>query len=64
MSDFLRELSVSFSGDQKEIVKPGIGVIVLKVADLFEDGAGVCDVEKGTGDVAKSFSGVFNNFSW
>ena len=45
-------------------MKPGIGVIVLKVADLFEDGAGVCDVEKGTGEVAKSFSGVFNNFSW
>ena len=40
-------------------MKLGIGVIGLKVADLFEDVIGVCDVEKGTDEVAMWFTGLF-----
>ena len=32
-------------------MKSRIGIIGLKVADLFEDVVGVCNIEKGTGEV-------------
>ena len=48
---FFRGLSVSFSGDAESIMKSRIGFIGLKVADLFEDVVGVCNIEKGTGEV-------------
>ena len=48
---FFRGLSVSFSGDAESIMKSRIGIIGLKVADLFEDVVGVCNIEKGTGEV-------------
>ena len=60
--DFLRELSVSFR-DPKTIGMSGIGVIGLKVVDIFEGVVGVRDDEKGTGEVATSFTGVFKNLS-
>ena len=62
--DFLRKLSVSFSGDAEAIVKSGIGVIGLKVAALLEDVVVVCDVKKGTGEVTMLFTRVFRNLSW
>ena len=61
--DFLRELSVSLR-DAKTVGMSGIGVIGLKVIDIFEGIAGVRDDEKGTGEVTMSFTGVFKNLSW
>ena len=43
------------------IVKSRIGVIGLKVANLFEDVVGICDVEKGIVEVTISFTGLFKN---
>ena len=62
--DAFGELSVSFSGHAKTIVKSGVGVIGLKVTNLFEDVVGVSDVEKGIGEVAMSFTEVLENFPW
>lgn len=64
MLDFLRELSVSFSGDAKVIVKSGSGVIGLKISALFERVFGVCDGEKEAVEVAMSFTGLCKNLSW
>ena len=64
MLDFLREVSASFFGDVKVTVRLGIGVIGLKVADLFEDVFRVCDTKEGTGEVTMPFTGVFKKFSW
>ena len=61
--DFLRELSVSLR-DAKTVGMSGIGVIGLKVIDIFEGIAGVRDDEKGTCEVTMSFTGVFKNLSW
>ena len=62
---FLRELSVSLPGDAKAIVKLGIGVTGLNVANLFENIVGIFDIVKRTGGkVPVSFIGVFKKFSW
>ena len=45
MLDFLKELSLLFSGNEEVIVKSEIDVIGLTVADLFEDVVGVCDIK-------------------
>ena len=50
--------------DAKTVGMSGIGVIGLKVVDIFEGVVGVRDDEKGTGEVATSFTGVFKNLSW
>ena len=42
-------------------MKSRIDVIGLKVPDLFEDVVGIFDVEKGTVEVAMSFTGVFKS---
>ena len=61
--NFLRELFVSFSGDAKPVVNSEIGVIGLKVADLFKDFFEVCDVQNSTCEVPLSFTEVFKNLS-
>ena len=45
-----RVLSFLFSGDAKSIGKSGIGVIRWEIVDLFDNGVGVCDIEKGIGE--------------
>ena len=42
----------------------GIGVIGLKLGNLFEDVVGVCDIEKGTGEVTMLFTGVLKISSY
>ena len=64
MLNILSELSVSFSGYMKAIVKSGIDIVVLKVVDLFEDIVGVCGFEKGSGGVTMLFTGTYKTFSW
>ena len=64
MLGFLKELSISLSGDAKAIAKSGIGDIGLKIADLFEDVVGICDIEKGTVEVTMSFTGVLKTLPW
>ena len=53
---------MNFFGDAKATVKLGIGVIEMKVADLFEDVFRVCDTKEGTGEVTMPFTGVFKKF--
>ena len=61
--DFLRELLVSL-WDAKTIAKSGIGVIELKVTNLFEKVNGDCDIEKETHEVTMLLAGVLKKFSW
>ena len=49
-----RVLLFLFSGDAKSIGKSGIGVIRWEIVDLFDNGVGVCDIEKGIGEATMS----------
>ena len=59
--DFSRASSFSFPTEAKPILKSGIAVIRWKFVELFQAGIGVCEYEKGTGQVVACYLDLLRN---